>query len=67
MIEQPLVAKSLTPSTGQSIPSYATIWRPDMSKYSVMGNAAAAAATMAGYRGGGGGDLLGGNEDYPYA
>ena len=43
-IEQPVLAKSSVTSTGQSIPSYATIWRPDnMSKYAVIGSSAAAA------------------------
>ena len=42
-IEQPVLAKSSVTSTGQSIPSYATIWRPDnMSKYAVIGSSAAA-------------------------
>ena len=41
-IEQPVLAKSSVTSTGQSIPSYATIWRPDnMSKYAVIGSSAA--------------------------
>ena len=48
-IEQPVLAKSSVTSTGQSIPSYATIWRPDnMSKYAVIGSSAAAATN---YRG----------------
>ena len=48
-IEQPVIAKSSVTSTGQSIPSYATIWRPDnMSKYAVIGSSAAAATN---YRG----------------
>ncbi len=46
--EQPVLAKSVTSCAGQAIPSYATIWRPDMSKYAVIGPSSAAAAN---YRG----------------
>jgi len=41
-IEQPILAKPVTSCTGQSVPSYSTIWRPDLSlqqatKYAMMG------------------------------
>lgn len=36
-IEQPILAKSMaSSSTGQSVPSYSSIWRPDLPKYPVI-------------------------------
>ena len=50
-IEQPILAKSVTSCTGQSVPSYSTIWRPDLSlqatKYAMMGGGSSAGGSSA--------------------
>ena len=49
-IEQPILAKSVTScAAGQSVPSYSTIWRPDLSlqatKYAMMGGGSTASGS----------------------